>query len=239
VSGLELKSRRCSKVRTLNIQYVRRTKEGDLGKDPLGALVLIDRLGLYDTIFTDPTNDIPTAPDLNCWQQTYQFLHSTLHDVDHGASSATNPRSRIQSMLIRGAEEAYLAWLLVALTPWANLQALPTGKPGRKKLQPMAAIVAREGLKVNNKVLEVIVGACTNGEEITKLISDQEYSPEEEGTSLGIVGPTDRSALGMAIRRWGYNWRYHVLFALLLDLKRIGNGTQGSSGLPYLGMDRG
>ncbi|KAI9780233.1 MAG: CCA tRNA nucleotidyltransferase, mitochondrial [Geoglossum umbratile] len=212
--------------RSMASNSIKAALRAKISRERVGTEIEKTLKGLYDTIFTDPTNDMPTAPDLNCWQQTYQFLHSTLHDADHSASSATNPRSRIQSMLIRGAEEAYLAWLLAALTPWANLQALPTGKPGRKKLQPMAATVAREGLKVNNKVLEVIVGACTNGEEITKLISDQEYSPEKEGTCLGIVGPTDRSALGMAIRRWGYNWRYHVLFALLLDLKRVGNGTQ-------------
>jgi tRNA nucleotidyltransferase (CCA-adding enzyme) len=213
----------CQKLRMVN-----------LGKDPFKALMLIDRLGLYDTIFTDPANAIRTTPDLNCWQQTYRFLCSALCLTDQDTSSLTVSRSMIQSILIRDAEEAYLGWLLASLTPWAIHQAPPTGKPGRKKIQPMAAVVAREGLKVNNKILEVITGACTNWEEISKLVINWKYSPKEEDTRSGIIDRTDRSVLGMSIRRWGFNWRYHVLFALLLDLKRVGNNTQGSSISPQL-----
>jgi hypothetical protein len=130
-------------------------------------------------------------------------------------------------MLIRSAEETYLAWLLAALTPWAGLQAHSTTKPGKKKLQPMAAVVAREGLKVNNKVLEVITGACRNAEEILEIIAELNHSSEIKDSNSKYDGSVDRSALGMTIRRWGSNWRYHVLFALLLNLKRVGNDTQG------------
>ena len=229
MNAWELKWKRYSKVRILDIRYVcQKLKVVNSGKCPFKALALIDRLGLYDTIFSDPANAVLTAPDLDYWQQAYLFLRSVLCRTDQDTSSLTDSHSRIQSILIRGAEEAYLAWLLAALTPWAIHQAPPTGKPGRKKIQPMAAVVAREGLKVNNRISEVITGACTNWEEISKLVINRKYSPKED-TCSEIIDSTDRSALGMSIRRWGFNWRYHVLFALLLDLKRIGNDTQGSS----------
>ncbi|KAI9859531.1 MAG: CCA tRNA nucleotidyltransferase, mitochondrial [Trichoglossum hirsutum] len=196
------------------------------GKDPFRALVLIDRLGLYNTIFTDPENNLTLVPDLSCWQQTYRFLHKILYRVDQNFNSAADLCSKIQSILIRTADEAYLAWLLAALTPWANLQALPMSKSGKKKLQPMAAIVAREGLKVNNKVFEVITGACGNSEEIIKNITELKSLLENDDSSSERNDSIDRGALGMAIRRWGSNWRSHVLFSLLLDLKRIGDDTQ-------------
>ncbi|KAH0565691.1 hypothetical protein GP486_000910 [Trichoglossum hirsutum] len=195
------------------------------GNDPFGALVLIDRLGLYNTIFTDPENNLMFVPDLSCWQQTYRFLHSILRE-DQGSNSAAGACSRIQPMLIRNAEEAYLAWLLASLTPWANLQAFPPSKSSKKKLQPMAAIVAREGLKVNNKVFEVIAGACGNSEEITRNITKLKSLLESGNSDLESNDSIDRGALGMAIRRWGSNWRPHVLFSLLLELKRIGDNTQ-------------
>lgn len=204
-------------------------KTANLGKDPFRALVLIDRLGLYNTIFTDPENNLTLVPDLSCWQQTYRFLHKILYRVDQNFNSAADLCSKIQSILIRTADEAYLAWLLAALTPWANLQALPMSKSGKKKLQPMAAIVAREGLKVNNKVFEVITGACGNSEEIIKNITELKSLLENDDSSSERNDSIDRGALGMAIRRWGSNWRSHVLFSLLLDLKRIGDDTQGFS----------
>jgi hypothetical protein len=71
--------------------------------------------------------------------------------------------------------------------------------------------VAREGVKANNRICEVVTGAFRHFDEIIKLKEDvlarQSYVYE-------------RDTLGMAIRRWdahGGHWKLHVILAIVVE----------------------
>src|SRR6202034_1030240 len=51
------------------------------GPDPHRALALIDRLGLYDTIFTDPTKEISYKPDISCIKPAYDCVFELLRST--------------------------------------------------------------------------------------------------------------------------------------------------------------
>ena len=173
-----------------------------LGKNPRSAFHFINRLGLYSTIFTDPTVQECPAPETSNWHIAYDCL-------DELRSNAT-PGSIYQS-LVRSDDAGYLSWILAALVPWSSIpQTLAVKRKGKLQL-PLGAMVAREGIKADNKICGVVAGAFKHFQEITALkdaIKKQEPYVNE------------RDTVGMTIRRWddqGGHWRLQALFALLVE----------------------
>ncbi|KAL2070394.1 hypothetical protein VTL71DRAFT_13420 [Oculimacula yallundae] len=176
------------------------------GNDPMGSLQLIDRLGLYSTIFTDPTTPSTSPPNTKSWSIAYTCLHSL--------SSNSTPGSIYQS-LVRSDDAKYLSWILAAITPWSQLPLPEAPKPGGKPPPPSGTMVAREGLKCENKTCNVVTGAFRHREEITAL---------KDAIVQKADGISRRDTVGMTIRKWdaqGGHWRLQALFALLVEaLKR-------------------
>lgn len=176
-----------------------------IGKNPRSALQLIDRLGLYATIFTDPTVHLSPAPNTTNWSVVYNCLEEL--------RSNETPKS-IYKSLVRSDDAKYLGWILAALAPWATVPEPVPVKKGKLPL-PLGAMVAREGIKIDNKICNVVTGAFRNHEQITKLKDD-----------IGCNEPyvKERDTVGMLIRRWdsqGGHWRLQALFAILVEaLKR-------------------
>lgn len=119
------------------------------------------------------------------------------------------PGSIYQS-LVRSDEANYLSWVLAALTPLSAVSNPQPQKVGAKLPLPFATNVAREGIKADNKVCNVVTAAFRNAEAIIRL-------------KLSILKKepfvTERDTLGMLIRKWdsqGGHWRVQVLFALLV-----------------------
>jgi hypothetical protein len=115
----------------------------------------------------------------------------------------------INKLLIRTEDAVELAWLIAALCPWAEA-AMPCNLGGKVPL-PFATLVAREGIKANNRICNAVTGAFRNHEEIArfkKAVINQEPWIHE------------RDKLGMAIRRWdaadGY-WKIQVVLAILVE----------------------
>ncbi|CZT07407.1 related to tRNA nucleotidyltransferase [Rhynchosporium agropyri] len=173
------------------------------GNDPMGSLQLIDRLGLYTTIFTDPTSLTPCSqPSTQNWSIVYACLSSL--------SSNATPGSIYQS-LVRSPEAKYLSWVLAAITPWSQLPLPEPAKPGGKLPRPLGTVVVREGIKSENKICDVVTGAFRHCEEITALKDAVVKNGEET---------KQRDMVGMTIRRWdaqGGHWRLQALFALLVE----------------------
>lgn len=114
-------------------------------------------------------------------------------------------------MLIRSDESRYLAWILAALAPWSSVSDPPPKKVGGKT-DPFGTEVAREGIKLPSKLCEIVTGAFRNRIEIT--------------TVKGAIAETEpwvfeRDTLGMKIRKWGPNWKLHVLFAILVESMKV------------------
>ncbi|KAF2645339.1 tRNA nucleotidyltransferase [Massarina eburnea CBS 473.64] len=163
------------------------------GPDPHMALSLIQRFKLYETIFTDPTRDIQSKPDIDYFAPAYDFIKSL---------QATDNDTVITQNLLRSKEEWYLAWVCAAVMPWADAPQVPNSKPSRPPYHA-AYLVAQEGFKAPNKVSDVIAASLNHSDEIRDLVERR---------------PKERDVLGMAIRRWGSTWRAQVLFSLVYEI---------------------
>ncbi|KAI9679258.1 MAG: CCA tRNA nucleotidyltransferase, mitochondrial [Caeruleum heppii] len=195
------------------------------GNDPRRALRLIDRLGLYTTVFSDPSHSGGSPLPIQNWSCAYecaQLLVAGSREVTDDHRPESEAAARLSRALIDDASEEYLVYLLSALTPWGDKPASPTAKPTAKTAPPVAAVVAREGIKINNKVYKLIESACVNASDIMSV----KQSVSE--TLRGQTGAVSRDVLGMAIRRWGEKWRLQVVFCILLETMRSGlDNVQG------------
>ncbi|KAF2838754.1 poly A polymerase C-terminal region-like protein [Patellaria atrata CBS 101060] len=187
------------------------------GPDPYGALSLIDRLGLYEVIFTDPTpEEITISPETTRFSEAYAVAQGLNRPREpSGPPKGFGPLTTISSILVRDKEDSYLTWVLSALVPWADAPRQNL-KPG-KLAPPFAVVAAREGFKAPNKVCDVISSAINNLEEIRDLKDrtskiELTYGNEYDQERVG------RDVLGMAVRRWGPTWRNQVTFALIYEL---------------------
>ncbi|KAF2273023.1 poly A polymerase C-terminal region-like protein [Westerdykella ornata] len=181
------------------------------GPDPLRAMSLIDRLGLYHTIFTDPTRELGSAPDLAHFSPAYNFVHTIT------SQEASDVPSIIPQTLARDADERYLAWICAALMPWADAPTVPHHKPTQRP-HYAAYLVARDGFKAPNRVCDVISASLRHGEEIRQMV-DRCYDKIKRPNATKVAdAATARDTLGMAIRRWGASWRTQVLFNLIYEV---------------------
>ncbi|KAI9649857.1 CCA tRNA nucleotidyltransferase, mitochondrial [Ciborinia camelliae] len=176
------------------------------GNDPWQSLYLFDRLGLYSTIFTDPTaSDLP-VPDTSNWRIVYDCLKElTLNET---------PES-IYKSLVRSDDAKYLAWILAALTPWTAIPPAQATKPGGKVPPPYGQLVAREGLKAESKLCSMVGGAFKQYAEITEL---------KDAIKRNDSYIHQRDTVGMMIRKWdsqGGQWKLQVLFALFVEAFKL------------------
>ncbi|RDW69700.1 hypothetical protein BP6252_08720 [Coleophoma cylindrospora] len=172
------------------------------GKGPRDALQFIDRLGLYSTIFTDPHLKPIPAPDSSRLKLSYECLENLRVNETPGS---------IYQSLVRSDDARYFAWILAALTPWSQIPGEVPIKPGGRATIPYAAMVAKEGIKANNKICSVVTGALRNYIQITEL----KNAINNEDARI-----SERDTIGMQIRRWdflGGHWRLQALFALLVE----------------------
>ncbi|KAF2083294.1 hypothetical protein K490DRAFT_52041 [Saccharata proteae CBS 121410] len=183
------------------------------GPDPARALELIDRLGLYSTIFTDPTKDYGWTPQSK-WTPTYEYAGRLLGQTEGEDSSYAT----VRSTLIRDADEKYLAWTLSAIVPWADAPEQQPARPGSRPPPPVATSVAREGFKAPNKVCDIVTASIKNLEEIRNMkdaLVRQKTSPQKQ---IEGEDPAAPDVIGMTIRRWGPTWRSQVVFAILYEV---------------------
>ncbi|KAI1409065.1 hypothetical protein F5Y13DRAFT_182299 [Hypoxylon sp. FL1857] len=172
------------------------------GNHPRRSLEYIDKLGLYHTIFTDPTySDIPT-PDISNWKLAYGLLDSLRQNKTPGS---------IYDVLVRSDEADYYAWVLAAICPWENVKSEPRRTGKGKPSPPFGALAAREGIKATNKLCDLATAAHNNRAEIMSLV-----------TAVLDNAPfiAERDRFGMAIRHWDSragHWRLQVLYALLVE----------------------
>lgn len=176
------------------------------GNNPAVSLELVDRIGLYHAVFTDPTSDLP-SPDISSWRAAYGFLNAGLHNEEFAGP--------ICSRLIRGNEEAYSAWTLAAFAPWDGVQNpnADQEKPRARKVPPITR-AARHGITANNKDCDMITAAHAHK---TRVLELKQLVCSEDTEELSRTG---RDVFGMALRKWagvGNNWRLPVVYAILVE----------------------
>ncbi|KAF1944337.1 tRNA nucleotidyltransferase, partial [Clathrospora elynae] len=179
------------------------------GPRPRMALEFIDHFGLYRTVFTDPTRELPTEPETEYFQPAYDFVESVITKDDSIPPT-------IPDTLLRNNEEKYLAWVCATLMSWVDAPTVPHQKPLQRPYF-VAYLVAREGFKAPNKVCDVVAASLTNSEEIRNLVAQCAKGLRRPDTINPTSDATARDTLGMAIRRWGSTWRTQVFFNLVYE----------------------
>ena len=199
------------------------------GPDPYEALHLIDRLGLYKTIFDDPTKKEQYEPNTDNLKNAYDTLYMLLHIDDDNQTAQT-----ISLLILRNEEEKYLSWVLCAMIPWADAPVMESHKKGGKQTSLLAVLVAREGIKATNKVCEVLGASIHNSPEI---ISIKDAFTKQIAKSRNKVATEDdvttREYLGMAIRRWGSSWRSQMVFAIIYDTVHSSSNADSMRNISY------
>ncbi|KAM0717596.1 hypothetical protein Q7P37_007448 [Cladosporium fusiforme] len=179
------------------------------GPDPHEAMRLVFDLGLYFTIFSDPS-----VEDSKHYRPDTEGTIALIDELEALLASGND----MPEILVRDADERYLAWALTAIVPYRDAPQPEAPEPGRKAPPPIPTGVAREGIKATNKVCEVITLAVRNLNEISRLVDAVDTQKRRAIRSPEGEDLTARDTLGMAIRRWGPTWRSQVVYSLLVDL---------------------
>lgn len=165
------------------------------------------------------------------WKQAYEELH-VFSGADLELTSEPHTESmkqRLQSLKItrsillgtptEHAANAYSAWLLCAFVPWARVPPIVPQQPkARVSLRP-AALVARDGIKADNNTVKLVDNAVRDLDDIIQLKDAANVNGPSTTSPLKRKheSPT-RSEQGMAIRRWGPQWRNSVTFTMLTQI---------------------
>ncbi|KAF1810506.1 hypothetical protein P152DRAFT_467879 [Eremomyces bilateralis CBS 781.70] len=181
------------------------------GPRPLMALSLIHRLGLYGTIFTDPTITPSWRPDTQRWDSVYNFVSSLL------LSDADEKLISLRSILIQNEEDGFLAWVLACTVPYLDAPEPAANKKGNNPSHPGVSAL-REGIKAPNKVSEVTAIAYQNRSAIKDYKDGLFMQLRNPASRKSTTDFAARDVLGLAIRRWGFTWRSQVLFSMLDEI---------------------
>lgn len=198
---------------------------------PRTALSLIDRLGLYNEVFTDPTDPDCRLADTANWHRSYNQLEDLIIAGSKG-SDGSEPLKTIASVLLRSREEQYYAWILTCFVPWARE---PSKYPQKSSKRPMtaASLAAREGIKAENKIYRLVDDAVSHLQDIVE--KKEAINFEDQTTTLplerkqGASSEDQREIQGLAIRKWGSNWRSSVIYALLTEVAETRTETDAQA----------
>ncbi|KAI0203871.1 hypothetical protein F4808DRAFT_457576 [Astrocystis sublimbata] len=171
------------------------------GKDPRKSLEYIEHLGLYHTIFTDPTRPNMPVPDLSRWRNAYECLNYIMKNQLLTSLFDVSAQTK---------EPSYYAWTLSALVPWTQLDELVQNGKDKRPL-PYITLAVREGLRPTNKLCDLVTAAHRNRTEVLSL---------KTAVVKKAAHIHERDTFGMAIRHWdakGGHWRLQVLFSLLVE----------------------
>ncbi|KAI0021576.1 hypothetical protein F4780DRAFT_770086 [Xylariomycetidae sp. FL0641] len=180
------------------------------GNHPRESLKYINDLGLYHTIFTDPTESNVPTPDISNWPRVYDCLEFLRINKTPGSIYDTLVRTEGRT---EEEEAAYFAWVLAALAPFEDIQQLIPTK-GSKSPLPLKTLAAREGIKAPHKLRQLVAASYDNRKDILFL----KHAVCQKACFIG-----ERDRFGMAIRRWDMragHWRLQVLSAILVDAMR-------------------
>ena len=157
----------------------------------------------------------------------------------------------IKRLLVRDSKEAFLSWMLTCFIPWSRIAGDPKPLIGKRAPTP-ACSAAKEGLKADNRICKIVDEAAHNLDQVILHKNASKGGIDAATSFLGQTsGSKDREIQGTAIRGWGANWRYNIIFAVLAEvaesrnptmrvdiLKQYANWLKEIEGLDLLDADR-
>ena len=189
------------------------------GPHPFTAIALLDRLNLYNDVFTDPTDNTPLVAETSNWNKAYGFLS----DIIQARATDTAESTYIKNLgliLIRNDNDGFLSWMAACFVPWARTM-LPEAKIVKKRSSIVATRAARDGIKADNKICKVLEDAVSNLSNVISLKNATFKGLAHHSESSRRV--PSRDIQGQAIRSWGPDWRSTVLFAMLTEVSEAGS----------------
>ncbi|WEW61206.1 CCA tRNA nucleotidyltransferase, mitochondrial [Emydomyces testavorans] len=179
------------------------------GPHPLMALRIIERLGLYDTIFANHQDDV--GVDVSSWSRGYRALMAILDDSYNELNTLQQDQALLRDILVRDEDDVFHSWMLAALSPWTTVPQKETA-PNKKELPPRAAMVARDSLRTDNKMISILKSTT----KYHGLVSELKSAFLKQ--ALGETLPDIRWRLGKGIRIMSTYWRLCVVQAILLEV---------------------
>lgn len=135
---------------------------------------------------------------------------------------------KVKNILIRNEDETFYAWVMAAFVPWVPV---PERESKSEKPKPpitaRAAEVARDNLRMENKIVNLLKDATAYYKEVSALKTSV-ISNEVPGTAAEI-----RQHVGLQLRRWKKDWRLIVLMAMLQEISSGKEFTQGKPSGPF------
>jgi len=180
------------------------------------AVEIIDKLGLYHTIFSDPTLDSDFWPDANTWKPAYSLVNRIL-----------DQSSELHRVLIPDAEHAYVAWIISAFVPWVDAPLSQSAKKGGKLGPSMAVAAAREGIKAPNKICEIVNFSVRHVQEISTMKDNFLKAVKQPQQVTSDKDPLGRDTLGMMLRKLGVTWRSQLLYAMMVEQTQTTRSDDG------------
>lgn len=183
---------------------------------------LIERLNLYDIVFTDPA-DVGLVADTKFWTRAYKFVWEMSHDI---TVEASQDMATLKDVLFRDSQDKFLAWILVCFTPWARETAPPPLKKASKPPPTLAGIVVREGLKLDNKICKLVDDAVRRLPKVSSMRKAFVPHDRNDQTVQGdLKADLGREVHGQFLRSMGTSWRSVVTFAIMLEVSEAQNET--------------
>lgn len=186
------------------------------------AMELIDRLGLYHTIFSDPTLESDFEPDAHAWKVAYGLVNSIVEQS-----------GELQKVLIPDAEHAHVAWILSAFVPWVDAPPSQPTKKGGKGGPSMAVAAAREGIRAPNRICEIVNFSVRHFQEISTAKDDFLKAVRQPRQGATDEDPLGRDTLGMLLRKLGATWRSQLLYAMMVEQTQTSRSDNSESHLLF------
>ncbi|KAG8527456.1 uncharacterized protein KY384_007608 [Bacidia gigantensis] len=181
------------------------------------ALALLDGLSLYNSVFT--TTDYGPV-ETSGWSRAYLTLHyiSEADDLDEKHLSA----KIIKKLLLRDADDTYLAWTMTCFIPWGRIAPRNTLGSTTKRVPSPASLAAKDGIKADNRITKLIDDAVFHLQDI---IAQRSTNVQDETLTTSPLkrkfSTNLRVSQGQAIRRWGGQWRACVIFSLMTECSEL------------------
>ena len=163
--------------------------------------------------------------DTSRWSRVYDRLLKIIKATSGEAEDSASVKL-ISSLLLRNAEDVFLAWIIACFVPWARLPQKHINKSSSKAASSAASAAAREGIKADNKITRIVDNAVCHLSDIimvkdsTKVGNQITTSPLKRKHDID-----DRVSQGQAVRRWGSHWRSSVMYALLTQIQESQTDT--------------
>lgn len=187
------------------------------GPRVLQALRYIEDANLYPIVFSNPKWKETRPVDLTGWRSAYERVAEFIESNDNKLLCD------LRNWLIVTKEEQQITWIIAALVPYSVIVYKDDYQLNKKNPKTLPALVSREGLKVDNKIRDIIDASFSRIHEIVGLKNDLQIKSSLSGSASDGIheksrAPVSREEVGMMFNDWGISWKASIIAAMISEL---------------------